>query len=117
MTQVMKLAIAGALLYAVVGCTTPDKGAVPADTATAQATPIAPPSTSGPVISAAPDTTVAPVTQPARPKTTGSAPKTSAPKSNASSASTPPMRDSAFKPKATVDANGNIQPIKRDSQK
>ena len=98
-----------------VACTTGDKGATPADTATGESTAVAPANTSAPV--------VAPIDSPAAAVTSGSAAPKAATKPTASTkpraTTTPvePMRDSAFKPRATVDEKGNVQPIKRDSLK
>lgn len=113
-----RILLAGAALSIAGACTTGDKE-TPADTATGQATSIAPANSVGPVLSA-PAESVAPVsgssprtgtpTTTTQPKTT-TRPKTSETRPPA----VPTERDSAFKPKATVDEQGNIQPIKRDT--
>lgn len=112
MRNAMKFVFAGSAIF-IVGCTTGDKGATPADTATGQSTSIAPATTSAPVLSAPVDSIATPVP----PKTSGSAPRTStSPKASTPAKTTDlPMWDSAFKPRATVDEKGNIQPIRRDS--
>lgn len=119
-----------ASLSILVACTTSDK-ATPADTATGQATTIAPANSSIPVL-AAPvvDTVPALVpkgTSPAakrtstavRPRTADRPTVTASPKASgtAQTSPVPPMRDSARRPIATVDEHGNVRPIKRDSLK
>ncbi len=109
MIYITKVTIAAAIAAVVVGCTTGDKGSTPADTVTSQSTTVAPAATAGPVLSApVPDTP--PVQSAAKP--VPSRPKSV---SRATVPAEPPMRDSAFKPRATVDDRGNIQPIKRDT--
>lgn len=114
----MKLAMSGVVAAVIVGCTTGDK-ATPADTATGQSTTVAPANASTPVLSAPVDSVpmAAPVnpTGSAKPRSSTqprvSTPKASTPRSTAE----PMMHDSAFKPRATVDEQGNIHPIKRDT--
>lgn len=113
MRDTMKIVLAGFAMF-IVGCTTGDKGATPADTATAQPTPIAPANASGPVLSAPVDSVVpaaAPKSSGARAPRTSTSPRVSTPARTTEQ----PMRDSAFGPRATVDEKGNIQPIRRDS--
>ena len=99
-----------------VACTTGDKGATPSDTATGQSTSIAPANASAPAVSPAVDSVV-----PAAPKSSAGAATTATPRTTtrpkASTTPEEPLRDSAFKPRATVDEKGNVQPIKRDSLK
>lgn len=114
------------------GCTTTDKGATPADTATAQSTTVAPAGASAPAIGLSPtDTAPVNTTGPANTTTKSSGgsvavPKTTAPTTRPRSTTgtttpkTQPVereRDSVMRPRATVDEYGNIVPIKRDTLK
>lgn len=108
MSERVRLSIAVGSVLLVAGCTTGDR-ATPADTATSQSTSIVPANSSAPVLSAPVDTTV-PVAAVVKPKSSAPAKAT-----GTKSTTEPPMYDSAFKPRATVDEKGNIQPIKRDS--
>jgi len=83
------------------GCMTGDKPATPADTTTGQSTSVAPSGVSAPVVA---------------PVAIDSAPVSRVPKA-ATPRTVPTERDSAFKPRATVDDKGNIQPIRRDTLK
>lgn len=121
MNQRIQLGIAAGALTLVAACTVGDKAATPADTATGQSTTVAPAGASAPVLSAPVDSvpsvvptaaksqTGAKPATPARPKTATTGPKATG------TVPQEPMRDSAFKPRATVDEKGNIQPIKRDT--
>jgi hypothetical protein len=114
----MKKSIASGIAAATLGligaCTTSDKGSTPADTATGQATTVAPANASAPVVSPV-DSVAVPASDGTAPKATTKPTSTTRPK--ATTTPVEPMRDSAFKPRATVDEKGNIQPIKRDSLK
>ena len=111
MKNLSLITVAGVTLL--VACTTSDKGATPADTATGQATTVAPAAASGPVLSAPIDTT----TPSASTATSGTTKPKSTTRPKATTPVNEPLRDSAFRPRATVDEKGNVQPIKRDSLK
>lgn len=101
----------GIAAFALAACTTSDKGATPSDTATGQSTTVAPANASAPAVSTTVDS-VAPA-----PATSGSATPKTTTRPKATTRAEEPLRDSAFKPRATVDEKGNVQPIKRDSLK
>ncbi len=107
-----KVVITVVIAAVVVGCTTGEKGSTPADTVTSQPTTLTPAASSDPVLSAPEaDTISVPAAAKPAPSRTKPVIKATLPPEE------PPLRDSAFKPRATIDDKGNIQPIKRDTLK